>query len=327
LLLVALSAADLVAALKATNSKTALGWKRAFGHAAAVIIVAHVLATALATVAVIWHGFHRDDGDHHEVWLAALLAVELACLGTGLVVHHLLHKSEPARVWAMSRLVAEVARSVQALRDRHFQLGYLFQLPLPERLRPVLRTLSALRLRSTRPADGGWDRVDTEKWKGDRNHYLADRVRHQIGFFTRKLEGSAEKREWGIRQRLRLARGFFRLWVLVAFGVTAAKLLAVAGIIPAFKEWAGPPALGVLGWLAIVLPTLAVATVSWATAMDYHALEHTYAQMIPFLKRQAALLAAARSAHEFEQLAFQTETQLLGEVLNWYYRRSFAEVS
>ncbi|MBA4066212.1 MAG: hypothetical protein C0501_21355 [Isosphaera sp.] len=317
-------------ALKGFGSDNARGWKRWFRFAAFVIVSAHVLATVLATAALVGHR-HGTDA---EGWLVGLLGLEFVLLGVGFVVHHRLRKSEAARVWAVARLLAEVARSVKSLGNRHLQLEYLFHLPMPARFRPVFRTLSTLRLRSTRPP--GTERTtagaDHDAWKAARDHYLNDRVRKQIRYYTDQLKGTGRRR-WGVKQWLGVAKWAFLACASAAILATATKLAGLAGLWPSVLGPTGEHsherelALGILGGLAIVLPVLAVGALSLAGAMDCYARVHTYSEMLPFLEQQVTLLTAAKSPHEFERLAFLTESQLLGEVVNWFYRRSFTEVT
>jgi len=82
-----------------------------------------------------------------------------------------------------------------------------------------------------------------------------------------------------------------------------------------------------LGFFAIISPVIAVGAVSLAAALDWKARVHTYQEMVNFLKGQEGILKNADSRIEVEKLILETESHLLGEVANWFTRRSFAEVA
>ncbi|HYH68563.1 MAG TPA: hypothetical protein VD866_27975 [Urbifossiella sp.] len=251
-----------------------------------------------------------------EVWMIGLLVVELALLAVGAGVHWVTHHREWSQTWATIRTLAEVARSAAALADWHAHLAYLFQLPLPARLRPVLRTVNVLHMRTCCPP-GGWSKWEAARdssWEKVRDTYVARRLAEQIRYYAGAL-GRAKR--W-----VRSARLCF--WVMAG--------LAVAAVVVKVAHYAGwahlpDPYPGVLSVLTIVAPVLAVGALSLAAAMDCFAQAHIYSEMVEALKEQERLLKAARSPHEFERLAFETEGRLLGETVNWYFRRSFAEVT
>jgi hypothetical protein len=312
--------------LKRLVSSQAAWHQRLFKFAAVVIIVTHTLATICATLAVAFHGIgedHRAIATEVESaaegsagvtepapWLfAALLAIEVGFLLTGFVVHRHLHHSRAARIWAVSRVVAELARSLQAIGDRHMYLEYLFRLPLPFHFRPLLRTLNVLHLRST------WVRRH-ESWEPLRKQYLDQRFDHpangQVHFYEQRLEQD--------ERRLGLCQWAFTVCSVLAIIATAIKLgLLLNG------EWLGTWnefVMATLGTFAIVLPILAVGGLSWAAALDCEARVETFSETLKFLRRQKPLLEQAESAREFDLLLMETETALLGETSNWFSRRS-----
>ncbi|MFN6104708.1 MAG: hypothetical protein ACK5EA_09695 [Planctomycetaceae bacterium] len=127
-------------------------WKQnIFRWCAVAIIGTHVGATVLALLAIEFH--HKHDLEHIIPWL---LCVELLLLIAGFGTHIYLHSSRAAPAWAMSRLVAEIARSVLSLKGMPGRLTHLFSLPLPETVQPLLKTLTGLHLAEvqtrTRPA-------------------------------------------------------------------------------------------------------------------------------------------------------------------------------
>jgi hypothetical protein len=295
-------------ALKDFASAQARGRQRWFRYSAVFIILTHVLATVCASVALAAHGL-RPSHEVHEVILG-LLGLEIGTLLLGFLAHYNLHRSKTAALWAMSRLAAEVYRSVRAAGKSHVYLHYLFQLPMPERILPVLRTLNVLKLRSTRP-------FRNEPWQPLRDAYVSARLDGQIKYYTDRL---AEDQPW-----LHVATRAFGVLSVLAIGATVFKLLIVAGV--AGNALAAEHELTAsLGVLAIILPVLAVGTMSLAAAMDLEARTHTFGDVLKLLQRQRKLLTQAATRREFEGLMLRAEAALLGETANWYSRRSYLGV-
>lgn len=326
-----------------------------FKFAARNIIGTHTLATICATVAVAFHGCgqpHEKPHDEHvqavervkeqaktdraaergktesaeqqekaetkeEVsWsFAALLLVEVVLLGIGLKVHRRLHHSRAARVWAVSRVVAELARSMDAIGDRHLYLEYLYRLPLPYHFRQLLRTLNVLHLRST------WQHRNDD-WNPIRAKYIYHRfddpIDGQVLFYETRLN---HDQRWlnGLQQA-------FTCCSVLAIVATVTKLSLLFQHTWLHDEWY-EIGKGLLGLLAIVLPVVAVGCLSWAAAMDYEARVETFGETLSFLRRQKPLLKQADSAGEFDFLLMETETVLLGEIANWFSRRSTTGVN
>jgi hypothetical protein len=185
---------------------------------------------------------------------------------------------------------------------------------MPDRIRPILRTLSVLKLRSTRPhRDEPWDALRDE-YVGKR---LDDEQSGQIPYYTKALATE--------RPRLQNATRLFGVFSVLAIGATVVKVLAITpttGHALELPQWLTPA----LGVLAIILPVLAVGTLSLAGAMDYEARTHTFGEVLTFLRRQRELLRHAVTRREFEGLMLETEARLLGETANWYSRRSYLGV-
>jgi hypothetical protein len=78
----------------------------------------------------------------------------------------------------------------------------------------------------------------------------------------------------------------------------------------------------VLGTLAVFLPTLAVGALSWAAAKEYKARLQAFGAMRRFLETQEDYLRKAVSPREFHLLVEETESNLLGETVEWYFRRT-----
>lgn len=85
--------------------------------------------------------------------------------------------------------------------------------------------------------------------------------------------------------------------------------------------------LKVLGTLAVALPVLAVAALTWSAALDTEARLHTFTETLEFLEEQLVAIREARSGYEFNRLLLETETRLLGETASWFSRRSYIGVS
>jgi hypothetical protein len=162
---------------------------------------------------------------------------------------------------------------------------------MPGELRPLLRTLNVLHLQGRRA-------LDPAGWKARRDRYVSERLKQpkkgQIDYYDGELAGA--------RGRLKLARG-------------------------AFYIGSGGAVVATLGFLAVLLPVVAMAALSLAASLDLEARTHIYEEMLDFLKAQTALLNQAGSENEFAALAVETESRLLGETANWYARRAFTGVA
>ncbi|MFN0125082.1 MAG: hypothetical protein ACKV19_00150 [Verrucomicrobiales bacterium] len=292
--------------LKSFSSRTSAHRQSRFKLAALIIVVAHVLATALALGAMRTHG---------GAALRWFLGVELSFLAIGLAYHWWLHHSEAAKEWAMSRLSAEVARSVIPLAGVPRSLRHLLDLPMPDDLGPLLRTLDVLHLAGLRSQP-------REEWKARRDAYVRERLKKQtygqLDYYRAKLQTAS--------CRLALARWTFYIGSGGALLATAAKLSMV------LHWWHVSDAdhdivATALAFLAVLLPVIAVAGLSLAAAFDLEARTHTYEKMLDFLNTQTPLLETAATENEFATLALQTESRLLAETAIWYARRAFTGVA
>lgn len=300
--------------IKTQASTRAKERTRLFKNSAFVIVGTHIAATACAAGALAFH---------HPWALPALLVVELGLLLYGLRIHHLLHRADASHAWALSRLVAEVARSVALVHRVPVYLEYLFTLPFPDEIRPLLRTLNVLHLRSSRGALAS-------PWEKARDDYVRLRFLGQDGqlaFYGREARFA---RRW-----LRRARRVFMAFSIGALSVSALKLAinlphgpqeTMSESMPWIDDLLHP--LGAsFGVLAILLPLFAVAALSWAAAFDLDARANTFADALRFLKKQKRFLDLAASPREFATTVLETEHRLLGEIVNWFSRRSFTGVT
>ncbi|MFN9198085.1 MAG: hypothetical protein ACK5WR_08445 [Planctomycetaceae bacterium] len=287
-------------------------WKQTiFRWCAVAIIGTHVGATVLALLAIKIHA------ENIVPWL---LCVELLLLSAGFLAHSYLHSSRAAPTWAMSRLVAEIARSVLSLKEVPGRLTHLFSLPLPETVQPLLKTLNVLHLAEVQTRS-------TSHWTETRDTYVHGRIEDsrsgQLPYYsrsTRRAEG------W-----LHLAHRAFFVASLLAFAATLLKLILVSisadSNDPAHLSKSATAAIEVAGFLAVVLPLLAVAALSLAASVDLEAQVKTYRKMVHDLQVQKQLLTNAASERAFVSQALETERQLVGETLAWYWRRSFTSVT
>lgn len=274
-----------------------------FKRAAIAIIALHIGATVLAILA---------GKLQAALVVGALLALELAFLAIGLRTHHVLHRSAAARVWAVTRLIAETMRSLKSVAATSVPLDYPLALSYPASLLPLLRTSAVLHSADVR-------RQGEADWNSQRERYLAERLdgeRGQLKYFEREAHDAAG--------RLTLANRLFWCFSLGAVVATGSKLAAVLGLLPAPLD----AAVGNWGGLfAIALPVAAVGFLSWAAASDLEARAKTYAEMRAFLAHQVKQLRAARTARDFARLVRETEAPILEENLNWFSRRLFTSVA
>jgi hypothetical protein len=240
--------------------------------------------------------------------------VELALLAIGFRTHNHLHRSHSARVWGMSRLAAEIGRSVQAMNAVPCDLGHLFRSPLPDSLGALTRTLNILHLRAARGS--------AIEWRQCRVGYVERRLTHpesgQLAYYVRRRRHAAIE--------LGLAHWAFIIASASAMIATLSKLLMHTEVV----HVPDPPhsdLMGILGGLAIILPVLAVAGLSLAAALDLEARKHTYGEMLEFLKRQVRLLEHSTSQREFSSLVMETESRLIAETAVWFSRRAFIGVA
>ena len=311
--------------LKKMASEQSRSQRKFFQHAAAWVILAHIVATFCATL-VLSYPKHKHVKDYNEpkttklveeklqeegtpknsgkLAKTTLLLAELLMLFLGWRWHQKLHHSNTGVRWATARVVAEIARSISSIFPMHFYLEHLFRLALPYRFRYLLRTLNVLHLNSTSET--------TDNWRDVRKRYLSQRVEDQINYYQKANEKD--------RNRLKMFNIMFLACVVAAFIATLLKLVLLIVGTQIELNW-------LLGILAVLLPVLAVGGLSWASALDYQARIETYSETIGFLRRQKKLIVSADTNAEFEKLVFQTEAVLLGEVTNWYSRRANINVA
>ncbi len=309
------------AAIKNHTSHEARHHSKHFENAAREIIGTHFFATFCAVMTLVFIKDYFKEGAFY-LTLAVILGIELSLLFWGYFRHYGLHQSEAASHWATNRLVSEVARSALAFGRYHVGFTHLWMLNLPEKLRPLLRTMEILQLRETR-------KQTCDDWRDCRDTYLATRLTNpeaQLDFY----HNSAQR----AKRLYHLAHRIFIMGSIGAMIVTASKLALVL-YLHFSKEHDHHEVLGIdlnvlkggLGLPGILLPVIAVAALSLAAAHDLEARYHTFSEMHEFLLKQVELLKQATSEREFAKLLTETESRLLGETVTWFSRRSFTGVA
>jgi hypothetical protein len=294
-------------ALKAAGSAGSRQRQTLFRNAASVVVGTHALATLLALLALT--AFAGGPA-----WLlGGALASEVALLLWGYLTHYRLHHGRHAEQWAMARLCAEVGRSVRAYGMLPGTLRYLLTLPMPDSMRPLLRTLIVLHLRAVRGVAGR----DCNK---EVQEYLQRRLNDpnplfgQIAYYAGKHREAKRHAEW--------AGYAFATMSVLAMVATGAKLM--------LKLLDAPVAYSLgdgLAIAAVMLPVLAVGVLSFTAALDMEARSHTFAQMHQFVVRQARQMEGVSSASEAAASAAETESRLLGETVTWYSRRAYTSIA
>ncbi len=309
--------AQFCSAVKDPSSKNAKRFSNLFSIAAVIIISTHIIATLCATIASIADVASKERvhfaGD--ELLVSRMLMAECALLIVGFATHLWIHKSPIKEKWALSRLLAEINRSVRSLGDLHIQLSYLFSLRLSAELRPLLKTLNILHLESTRSCA-------LDNWSQLRDEYVHNRLEHpdprkgQIKYYTNRCEAESK--------RLHFADSAFLFFSMLAIVATIAKVCVLLHVIK-FDPSASAIWATVLEGAAILLPTLAVGAVSWAAAKEYNARVRSFHAVLTFLTSQTESLKNATSLSEFQRLVDETESMLLGETVEWYSRTQVLE--
>jgi hypothetical protein len=253
----------------------------------------HVLATGLAAAGLSF-GLHS----------AALPWGKLSCLVGALGVALVLKRKRDEHDWVRCRLAAEVTRSALATWGLPRSLRLLDDMDWAG-LEPLRRSLDILQRRAARrtPAD----------LTAFKQHYLAERVDSQLGYFDRH-----ERRAGPLLRRLRV--GFF---VANALAIACTALYAAYSVIEFpvpdwFREWIfdlGP----------ILLPVLAAAFVSLVAVNDLHRRHARYQEMRARLAAIRRDIEFARTWGSLELIVAKCERTLLQEVFEWHSITSFSE--
>ncbi|MBK6882380.1 MAG: hypothetical protein IPH05_05460 [Flavobacteriales bacterium] len=198
--------------------------------------------------------------------------------------------------------------SVHGVAGLHMSLSYLFDLELPQSLRPLLRTLNVLHLRSSRGAD-------RQDWKSIRTNYLK-RVAVQQKYYNASASSH--------RRKAQRDNVLFLLFSGTAIAIGAYKFFA-HGL--HLSEAEPGPWTKVFEIVGIIGPILAVGILSYSAAMDREANAVTFRETRTRIDDLERRIAAAKSRNEMERLVVETEQVLLGENAAWFSRRTFKGVS
>ena len=319
---------------KKITAEQAANLQARFERRTKVVIWTHVGATLLATAALAF-SYARPDGLSGPMFygiVSLILLAELVLLGRGLYTHQRLHHDHDTQTWAESRLMSELLRSAITFEPKlpskqdpigfggqHSDLRHLFVLPLPSTFLPLADTVNVLHLWTTRTQRNA-------DWKTLRDRYLATRFddpkSSQIDYYRRNAKQAERESE--------TAHACFSVAAAIAILATFLKLLlplakatpTLAALLPAVVTHMTPTA-AVLSGLAIVMPVLAVAVLSQAASLDKQARASHFKEVLGFLTEQRERLQRAEVRPEFLRLQAETELHLLGETVNWYYRRRY----
>ncbi|NOG86064.1 MAG: hypothetical protein D8M57_19365 [Candidatus Scalindua sp. AMX11] len=282
-----------------------------FAALARTIVYTHVTATVFATLVVLASRIQMEGLSKIDGLVKYLLVGEVLLLVCGIIAHYRLHHKKISSIWAFSRLTAEITRSIMAIKQFSCQLNYILNLPLPAYVRPLLRTMNILNLRSARA------NINTD-WTDARATYIEKRLIEQQKYYQKHMDKEKSK----LKNSKRLFMGFSLFAVLATLSKLLIKCYGLSSDYPIWSLISDA-----LGFIAIVSPVIAMGAVSLAAALDLDARVHTYEEMFLFLVRQKGVLNSAVSRREFEKLVLETESHLLGETANWFTRRSYTEVA
>jgi len=279
---------------------------------ASIIVCCHLLATMLATAVILISKSSTSETLHHNYVITGIfLGFELVLLISGLAIHNRLHHSKVTREWAVNRLTRETLRCFNALRFVHNQLQFVLEHPFPDFFKSYLRTLKNQQFKLTK-------QHPKKPWEELRSEYIKERFSDpesgQMNYFEKRIRIETRYLKWSS-------------WAF--YTLTAAAILAttIKFIKPILAIKLDPFMIGSLGFGAVVLPTLAVGSLSWIAAKDFEARVNTYRNTLAFIQKKYDEITKAQGAREFNKLVLETESYLLGEVVTWYNRRAYLGVS
>lgn len=293
----------LLTALKNRASDVSGGEKRSFRWVAATAVWTHVAATTVAAVALAFDL-------HHEALKGAKLLLLLSGFSVPFYFHHF--RARPERRWVTGRLVAELCRSVLAVRGLPGQLGYLRNFYLPE-YRQLIRALNLVRLQSARTSTVGLkefaDRYVTERIGEPRDGQPPSR-RTQIGYFTASAGSAAH---W----RHRFETGFY----LFSFAALVCALVYLFLHVEHHSPWWEQ---ALFWFVPVVFPTAAAAFAGWISIMDYDRRAERFRELVRYLEEQRERIRQAAAGGMLVRAVHRTEHALLQEVVEWHAKHSHA---
>ncbi len=279
-----------VAALKRQTSSMSQRAKNFFQYSAAIVVTTHVAATLIAA-AVLVYGIH-------QLWAIKVKLIFLA-IGFGLPICLLLRK--PQREWVTARLVAELCRSVLAMRGFRARLAYLTSFQLPD-LDWLIQSLEILHLQAV-PAN----RVGFRDFA---KSYEESRVNVLIDFYETR---AARAEMW------------HRVLESMFYGFSGAALVSAFAYFSIQEGWIGP--LSGTEELAKIIPigfpVMAAACAALISTLDLERRIERFRAMARFLEAQRECVRAATSETILARVVDRTEHALLQEIVEWFGKNTY----
>ena len=267
--------------------------KSYFQYSAGVAVTTHVLATVIAVAVLVY--------DYHHLWA---IAIKVLLLAVGLTLPIYLHLRTPQHEWATARLVAELCRSVLALRGFPNRLSYLKALHLPE-LSRFVQALEVLHLKAA--ARQPFDLPAFAK------AYEANRINAQMAFYAQRARQAKKVRralEW-------------------SFYVTSSAAL-ISSIVYLYyggsenAQQLPTAVLNLTRFCPIAFPVIAAACASLISTLDLDHRIDRFDSMVRFLTAQRGCLRTANSRITIVRIVNRVEQALLQEVVEWFAKHVYA---
>jgi len=297
------------ASAKTGASDSSKSKKDKFERAARLILVAHVLATVMATAGlVIKYCSPLDSWMSYPKIIMSLLIAEIILLLRGYYVHHQLHKELVTAEWSQNRVIAELCRSIlRGASKTKSKLNYLFELPFDSSLRSLNRTFYVLNLIRLKEANQNAFNSNTAQ------EYVKTRLLEPTPKKSPKGQiPYHESREKKNKRTFNVYSKLFQILTLFAITAVFAKLLLKVFHVES-PSW-------IFSGIAILFPVIAVAILSWAHILDSEGRHQSHEQTKEMAEVMAERIRNAESEMEFIQLVDITERRLLMETLEWESR-------
>jgi hypothetical protein len=283
-----------IRALKETASAMAGRHKAFFHYSSSFVLATHLTATAIS----VWSLADLPNGGVTR-WAKPILLL------AGLGIYFFLNHRKPHRDWVTARLVAELCRSVLAVRGLSGHLAYLREFHLPG-CHELVRALNILHLRSAR---GG---IAAPREFAER--YLRER----IGGGPDAGPG-AQIEHYGSRRATAFQRRGWLETAFYAFTVVALIFATLHALSPADGQFASAGQRIAHGIVPVLFPVLAAAAASWVSVLDLDRRAELYGTMVAFLRQQRHSVDQAKESEAIlVRAVHRTEHGLLQEVVEWY---------
>ena len=273
--------------------------------AAAIVLLTHVAATGVAAWVLV------------GLWGAASLSSAKAILlAVGLGVYLYLHHRHPQRGWVTGRLVAELTRSVLAVRGLPGRLDYLNDFHLPS-CRRLLCSFSILHLQSAQRQAMAREAFIAHYLKPveNREGTKGGRIPVQLHYFRKRV------------QTAKLWRKILGLVFMVSSGLALLTAVLYIGL-----HWYHVLPEEMSNWqrlifklLPVALPMIAAGAASWASMLDLDRRIERYEGLVDFLHYQAEQIRHSASNGILNRLVSQTEHALLQEVVEWHAKHAHVQ--